>query len=468
MRRPRLRFRFRLLRSLLSKYVLIILLALVFLPVAIPLVSFLFFFPFQEEPAGPYRSGIDLENQWHAEVNRLDGASPEQMGEALARLREAYAGSSVFWVDGTGRTRLELPEGQGLPDLWSTSYTVQFMKARYDADPFTVVAFVGGDPAQGFAVLQLPREILKGESAERDKVYGSRMTIGLLSVLAFFLFISWSFFYRIRRRLLRLEEAMTKPGPNGLPEPVAVKQSDEIGSLENAFNAMLGQLEESRAREQEEEKLRNQLIASLSHDLRTPLTTLRGHAFRLSQEPLTGQGSELVGHIDRKIDYMERLIENLFSYTLLTAGKYPYQPQQVELVRLVRTLFANWYPVFEQEGFEQELELPDTAVYWRLDPHWLERILDNYFQNMLRHARSGRYVAVRVTEDERGPALRLEDRGPGMGADSASKGAGMGLAIAALMEREMGLVREVRTGSGGTEIVLRQPSAGDAGKAGSY
>ncbi|GJM69821.1 hypothetical protein HMSSN036_20370 [Paenibacillus macerans] len=98
------------------------------------------------------------------------------------------------------------------------------------------------------------------------------MFLGIM--LACFVLLSYLFFRNIRKRLLRLEAGMTHPGPSGLPSPIKEGRPDEIGRLEQAFNHMVYELQDSRQREREEEDLRKNLISQLSHDLRTPLTVL--------------------------------------------------------------------------------------------------------------------------------------------------------------------------------------------------
>lgn len=68
-----------------------------------------------------------------------------------------------------------------------------------------------------------------------------------------------------------MQEVMATPEANGIPTTIEVSKQDEIGRLEHSFNRMVQELEMSRIREMEEEELRKELIANLSHDLRTPL-----------------------------------------------------------------------------------------------------------------------------------------------------------------------------------------------------
>lgn len=446
----------KLRQSLLSKYLLIIMAAILILPfsiIGVPLLLSLPPFQQHKEP-NVYGSAADVEKRWHAEADMLSSASDEEISDALRKLEGTYPDAAMFWVDGWGKVKLRLDADESIPEQWSASYTADFMKQSFNSDPFTVVAFIGGKPERGFMVIQFPRSFFAPPKTAVPPYFPYTYIAAMFAILGFFLFVSWMFIYRLRKRLLRLQEAMSLPSPDGIPGSILVGRTDEIGRLEHSFNAMIDQLHTSRKRELEEGNLRRQLIANLSHDLRTPITAIRGHAYSLRKEALSPKGRESVERIDRKIDFMGRLIENLLSYTLLTSGKYPYDPKQTDIVRILRTSCANWYPAFEREDFVFDLDLPDQTVYWVVDPHWLERILDNYFSNILRHAASGKYLGVRLENDNRRHHIVISDHGPGMGGRSPELGAGIGLGIVALMLKEMDLRADVATGSRGTEIRL--------------
>ena len=294
-------------------------------------------------------------------------------------------------------------------------------------------------------------------AGEPDALYEFRsMTVLVGLILTVFFSISWQFFYRLRQRLIRLQEAMAVPSDgNRLPRPMSVDtaREDELGQLEASFNRMVLQLENSRRRELEEEALRRRLIANLSHDLRTPLTVIRGHASRLRKEPLSPQGRDSLESVDRTITRVGELMDDLLAYTLLTSGKYPYRPVPTDIVRLARAAIASWYPAFEQSGFHIEVDLPEqAALIWEVDPQWMTRVLDNLFQNVLRHAETGRYVGIAVNAElER---LTIEDRGPGMDEPSADRGAGIGLAIATYMLKEMKLQAHFASDENGTSVKI--------------
>jgi signal transduction histidine kinase len=444
--------------SLLAKYLLIIMMGLALWPLVTPITLILYNAPAlsskDDKPGNIYAHGDKIEKMWHQEAGKLNGASHESINKQLQQVAAKYTKANIFWVDHAGTTQLRIPHSLPIPDNWDPTQTVQFMKKSYNGDPFTTVAMIGKDAEQGFMVFQIPRSLMIDDGVYTNPWFLSGI---FLSILGLFVFVSWLFFMKIRKRLVRLQTAMSLVDETGIPTLVVVKKRDEIAQLETSFNHMIDELTESRKREHEEEELRKQLIANLSHDLRTPLTTVRGHAYSLRKESVSAKGKESIDIIENKADYLAKLIENLLSYTLLSAGKYPMNIAKVDALRTVRTAAASWYPVFEKEGFEVDVCLPDSALYWDVDEMWLTRILDNLFQNIVRHAKSGKYVAIRTVQYQSHTAVRIEDKGPGMKAASGDQGARIGLTIIAMMVKEMKLEWEIASTERGTSVYLYTP-----------
>lgn len=440
-------------KSLLVQYLVIILSAMMILPLSVSVVSVVFYNSLEQtESTVRFYSGTDLEAMWLKEAESLSGATADEIHQKLAEIKKTYKEATLYWVDENGQTQDKFPHSLLVPETWSASEAIAFMKKSrgHEVDPFTIVAFIGKEQNEGFMVLQIPRADMVSPSDELRSKYNYVFPIAVLLIFALFIIISTLFFYRIRKRLLHLQKTMAAPEENGIPSIIEVMKEDEIGRLEQSFNRMVNALETSRNRELEEEVLRKELIANLSHDLRTPLTTLRAHAYRLKKESLSVKGQESLDFIDEKVNYMGELIENLLSYTLLTTGKYPYHPANVEVARLIRNSFASWYPIFEELQFTIEVEIPERQMVWEVDPQWMHRVLDNIFQNIYRHAKSGQFIAVRIEEQQ----MIIEDHGPGMQSTSSEQGVGIGLSIVSLMLKEMKLDWHIETNESGTSITI--------------
>lgn len=452
--------------TLLSRYLLIIIIALLFIPVVFP-VSLVGYQIIQVMvinhmyPKTPEQENLyirsSLENVWHKEAKQLEGAAPAQIDARLQELGKKYELASMFWVDQQDHIRQAASGKLQLPQKWNASDAIAFMKNdRTDSNNFSVVAFIGDEEklGQGFMVIEVPKSSQKSRSdVVSSRGYGIIYII-ILAMFTLFIAISWMFFVNMRRRLLRLQSAMTVQGKGGLPQPIVIKKVDEIGRLEDAFNGMVAKLGSSQQREREEEELRKQLIANLSHDLRTPLTVIRGHVYSLQKEPLTDKGRELLQLTESKLSDLGGLIDNLLSYNLLTSGRYTLQQENVDVLRIVRESAAAWYPLWEKEQFEVEVNVYDEPLYWVIDAQWFRRILDNLFQNVLRHAHSGQYIGIYTEEHGGKTAIVIADKGKGMGSSSGGKGAGIGLAIVGFLTREMGISMDIQSSAQGTRIFL--------------
>ncbi|NUU59942.1 sensor histidine kinase [Paenibacillus agri] len=275
-------------------------------------------------------------------------------------------------------------------------------------------------------------------------------------IIIVFVVISWIFFLRLRKRLTRLQEVMSfSANHNSFPIPISVQSDrmDEIDQLGSSFNWMIQQLEDSRKREYEEELLRHRLIANLSHDLRTPLTILRGHITRLNKESMSLEGQNSLAEMNHTITRVGDLMDDLLSYTLLTSGKHPFGPTSTDIGRLVRASVAAWYPVFEEKEIQLDIDLPaEETFYWEADPKWMTRVLDNLFQNIVRHAAEGKYAKIVV--DVVNEQIIVADRGPGMDNSSYEHGAGIGLSASNYMLKKMKLKADFTSNKHGTRVVI--------------
>lgn len=443
--------------SLAFKYLIIIFFAFAFIPIIIPITSSIIVistFTFSTEKHNPYEGTTELKTIWHEEAKKLGNQSDQAIKKRLKFLNDKYPESQIFWVDKTGKTRDTFSYKGKLPENWTPSYTVQFMKEHFDADPYTVVAFLGGDSSNGFMVIEADRKHFLLPIERLGPYYDYILLAILLLILFVFTILSWLYFKDIRKRLLHLTAAMQVKNKSGIPYKVTVSKIDEIGQLEKSFNQMIVELEQSQKREREAETLRKSLIANLSHDLRTPLTTIRAQLSNVKQEVQTVNGIEALTLVDQKIDFLSNLIDNLLSYTLLSAKKYPYHPEQTEINRFIRKIVAQWYPLFEQNKFEVDIQTANEPIYWFIDLQWMERIFENLLQNVVRHALTGLYIGIHIKKTPTTEQIMIIDQGKGFGSENNKDGAGIGLSIVDMMVKDMGLEWTIDTNENGTKMIL--------------
>jgi signal transduction histidine kinase len=445
-------------RSLQAKYMLIIVLAISLVQM-VSVVIAIFVSGMVETMDGKKIRTVTptkLEEKWHQEAGEIEKVSKKRIDEHFAKWKKEFPHASMFWVDGAGKVASQLDVKEEIPSKWTSAYTAKFLKGRYAGDPYTIVAFIGGKERNGFIVFEIPRSEVNTPDGKIYEEYGTILFFGTIFVVLLFIMISFLFFRGIRKRLLGLQDAMVIRDVDSLPIQIETKKKDEIGQLEETFNTMVCELRESRQREQAEEQLRRELIASLSHDLRTPLTKLRAQAFSLRKENLSPEGNRSIQMLEDSVVNIDHLIENLMSYSLLMASKYQYEAVETDVVRYVRKCTASWYAVFEKEGFDIDVNLEPFKEQhsWHVDPIWLQRVLDNIFQNVLRHAKSGHYIGVKTESTDQYDAFIISDRGKGVEKGSNEKGAGIGLSIVDMMVKGMGLDWLIESNEHGTTIKI--------------
>ncbi|MED3572647.1 HAMP domain-containing sensor histidine kinase [Cytobacillus praedii] len=446
-----------IIQSLMTRYLFLILFALVLFPL-IPAIyhSPLLFNKVLYDPD-------EMENIWKQEAAELDGQDGSVIDHRLQSIQDKYPKAEVFWINGSGQTSFIGNRSDDIPENWTFTDSLVFMEeSKFHVDTFlqnknpqniyTITALIGNDPRQGVMVFQVP--ITDTNIGSISLYEDFPFVIFFISICGAFLLISWFFFFNIRNRLVKLQFAMSETGDEGIPDEVVISKMDEIGRLEGAFNEMINQLKGSRDREKKEENLRKQLIANISHDLRTPLTVMRQHVYSAKKHPTSSEQMESLQIVENKLDDMAKMINNLLSYTLLSAGKHPIEMRDMDILDEVRKVIAEWYPIFEEYKFEIDIDLPEKSLIWKVDPIWFKSILDNLIQNVTRHARSGRYIGIQAVECHGSTCIVIRDKGEGFNHESEDKGAGIGLSIVSLMMKEMNVDWEMTTSSEGTSIYL--------------
>ncbi|WP_410981613.1 histidine kinase dimerization/phospho-acceptor domain-containing protein [Bacillus cereus] len=437
-------------KSLVTKYLLLILASLLMWPI-LPAIYYLPDILLKQDVI---YEPLEIEKMWEHEAEQLHEVNENTINGKLGKIQEHYPKAELFWVDKAGKTHVINQRIVDIPDQWTPLSLINYLDRKKQQDTFTVTATIGKDGEQGFMIFHIPKSIT---TLAIQPVNGDLFLILIIFVVGVsIVVVSLLFFLSIRKRLVQLQSAMSDTLNDGIPDKVIVNNSDEIGQLEKAFNRMINQLKDSRKREKEEEYLRKQLIANISHDLRTPLTVIRQHAYSIQNNPSSLKATASVQIIVNKLNDVGKLLENLLTYTLLSAGKYPLEKTNIDVIEELRNAVAEWYPVFEKEGFEVDVHLADRSLIWEVDPLWLRSILDNLFQNVIRHANSGGYICVETIDRDSDLFLVIRDKGRGMEHHSEAKGAGIGLSIVSLMTREMDIFWEVSSSPQGTWHYLRK------------
>jgi len=288
----------------------------------------------------------------------------------------------------------------------------------------------------------------------------------LLCLATVALIFSWVFGARLSGSFRRLERAAERIASGDLGEAVSEKGFREMRALAAAMERMRLSLADERAR-------RNRFLASVSHDLRTPLTSVRGYIEALEDGVAEDAetASRYLAIMREKTDALGERIDELLDFARMGTGEWRLRLVDIDLGSWLDAACAGYREDASAAGRNFEARIGDAAGRTvRADVKMLKRALENVFTNALRYSPPGGEVALVAEADGEAIELSFEDSGPGIPADELSRifdpyfrgsgsrgeGVGLGLSIARAIVADHGwsIRAEAREG-GGSVLTIR-------------
>jgi len=375
----------------------------------------------------------------------------QALGQAL-RLQ----GQQVVRFGPGGRTTDALPDGVSLADL--DLGQLQGGHAVTGTHGSLVFAAAPAPRRAGLFVVVLTRRVgTPVRSAAPIFAIAALVALGAAAIVAVDL-------GRRLTRPLRAAQAATGRIAAGdlaarVPEPVG---DDELAQLSRSVNAMAEALERSRG-------LERQFLLAVSHDLRTPLTSIRGWAEAIVDRSAP-DAPEAAATILSEARRLERLVTDLLELAKLDARRFSLDTRAVDVGEVVTATVEGFRPAAEAEGLDLRVDaVPGEGPLATADPDRLAQVVANLVENALKFARS--QIAVGTSRDGNHVVLWVADDGPGMDADDLERvfepfyrsprsaartsGSGLGLAIVHQLAHAMGgTVRATTDDEGGCRVTV--------------
>ncbi|OMF74321.1 two-component sensor histidine kinase [Paenibacillus glucanolyticus] len=180
---------------------------------------------------------------------------------------------------------------------------------------------------------------------------------------------------------------------------IPVYSGSQLGEVAESINQMSRQLHQSILEERYAEKTKNDLITGVSHDLRTPLTSILGF-LEVIEEDRYQDEVELRYYVNiayEKAQNLKRLIDDLFEYTRINNG-LPLDIRKIDMVRFIRQLIEESVPTLEKSGMECNLTAEEDLIIMA-DGAQLVRAYENLISNAIRYGESGKIIDIAVRSD---------------------------------------------------------------------
>ncbi len=249
---------------------------------------------------------------------------------------------------------------------------------------------------------------------------------------------------RVKKQISEISDALEDIKNGNGNRRILAETHELVAPLAYALNDIILSYESRLSAYHQTEETNRQLMTSLSHDVRTPLTTLIGYLDAAHKGIVNGkERDDYIETARRKAHDLKEYIDVLFDWFKLGSGEFSMDISTVDLTELTRNILIDWIPIFEDAQIDFVADIPEQPFRVQIDPDGYMRILNNLIQNVISHSQADK-VEIALSGMEGNIKILLSDNGVGIDKEDlkhiferlykcdkgqSEKGSGLGLSI---------------------------------------
>lgn len=318
-------------------------------------------------------------------------------------------------------------------------------------------------------VMQLNSTVVLNETNTPD-VFWLFFPLSILEILLISLYLK----KKIKNPLDKIVEGMESLKSGDDNARIDIRTEAEFEKIVDTFNVMAEELQTEKSEKEQLTKKKNQMILELSHDIKTPVATIKSYANALEAglvpEEKIGDTYRL---IDAKANRVHKLTDDMFMMLKMDNPDYRINPETVNLCEYLRQLCAEYYDEITEAGFEFMIDIPENEINVKIDTDLFSRVVGNLLSNAKKYNKTGDTISVKLSDENDKISLTVSDNGSEIDkafaeqmfsafsrGDKARKtdgGTGLGLAISKIIvEKHDGTLNYNRKGKENVfEVILR-------------
>ena len=241
----------------------------------------------------------------------------------------------------------------------------------------------------------------------------SFMLVTVIATICFFIIYFLLFIKRIVKDMTYISDRIIDIADGKSDEKIIIERQDEIGEIAGRINEMTEQINQLITAERDALQSNKDLIACVAHDLRTPITSVKGYldlALDTKHYDLE-QRQKYVRIAQTKANRLEYLIHDLFNYTKLTSGEITLHRSKIDLVQLVEQMVEEFYPLFQEEELECTTKYNISYLEMNMDGELIARAVQNLLSNAIKYGKDGKHVYVELECLEQEVQIRVTNYG---------------------------------------------------------
>lgn len=318
-------------------------------------------------------------------------------------------------------------------------------------------------------VMQLNSTVVLNET-NTPNVFWLFFPLSIIEILLISLYLK----KKIKNPLDKIVEGMESLKSGDDNARIDIRTEAEFEKIVDTFNVMAKQLQTEKAEKEELTRKKNQMLLELSHDIKTPVATIKSYANALEAglvpEEKIGDTYRL---IDAKANRVHKLTDDMFMMLKMDNPDYRINPETVNLCEYLRQLCAEYYDEITEAGFEFTIDIPENEINAKIDTDLFSRVVGNLLSNAKKYNKTGDTISVKLSDENEKISLTVCDNGSEIDkafaeqmfsafsrGDKARKtdgGTGLGLAISRIIaEKHGGTLNYSRNGNENVfEVILR-------------
>ncbi|ABX43866.1 sensor histidine kinase [Lachnoclostridium phytofermentans] len=224
-------------------------------------------------------------------------------------------------------------------------------------------------------------------------VYLVALFIGFASFITYFMI----FTKKMSSYLKEISKGIDELAIGNFDVRIPLRNDDEFTRIAQNLNRMAVEIKAIMEEERNTESKKNELITNVAHDLRTPLTSIIGYLDLVSKKDLPAEiKDKYIGIAYNKSIRLEKLIEDLFSYTKFEFGEVKFYKKEVDIVKMLYQLLDEFYPSFTEYGLEYSFDVTVPSAVVSADGDYLARAFANLIGNAIKYGADGKNINLRL------------------------------------------------------------------------